>query len=134
MLLAVLGGWLAWGRQHSAGAAPQPYSVAMDCMGYSTKTGRVLMRLTFHSLLDHPFRLRGHVIVSIRHDLPPKPSGAANWTRYADVSATTPLVIMHPGQTYTWSRYSRPVLLNGSTRHLENSGCTVWALPPRLNP
>jgi hypothetical protein len=99
----------------------------MDCEHYNLKTGRVLMKLTVTSRVAHPLRFRGHVIVAIRRIL-----SGDNWARYAHVSANTPLTTIQRGQTFTWSTRSRPVLLHGSTAHLEFGSCSFYANPPRV--
>jgi hypothetical protein len=87
---------------------------------------RVAFTLTITSRVATPLRFRGHTIVAIRRVFSP-----AHWVRYGYVSAKSPLTTISPGATITWSTHSRPVLLHGSTAHLEGGGCTFYADPPR---
>jgi hypothetical protein len=122
-----LGAWSLWPGNRPA-AIKTPFSVIVDCERFNMKTGRVLMKLTVTSRVAHPLRFQGHVTVAIRRIL-----SGDNWVRYAYVSADTPLTTIRRGHTFTWSTHSHPVLLRGSTAHLELGSCVFYANPPRLS-
>jgi hypothetical protein len=104
--------------------------VDVACLSYNAKTGRIPIRLTVSSHVSAPLRFQGHVTVvirRIRHGGDP----AHDWVRYRHVDAETPLLTIPPVGTITWSTVKGPVLLHGSTAHLEAGGCTFYADPPR---
>jgi hypothetical protein len=125
----------AWGYSTTRGSGipiyHPPYRGFADCMRYSSKTGRTPLRLVVKNITKHPLRFRGHVIAAIRENLPTTQDGRHHWRRIAYLGVQTPLVTIAPGAIYRWSRVSRPVLLNGSTRHLEAGSCGFYANPPR---
>jgi hypothetical protein len=131
--LAALGAWdYSTTRGNGISVYRTPYRVEMDCMRYSTRTGRVTMRIAVRNITRRPIRFRGHVFVTIRHDLPTTPDGRKHWHPYAMARGHTPLLTIAPGDTYEWSRRSRPILLHGSTKGLSSGGCGFYANPPRM--
>jgi hypothetical protein len=91
------------------------------------------MRIVIQNITQRPIRFRGHVLVTIRHDLPTAADGRPRWHPYATARARTPLVTIGPEATYEWSRRSRPILLHGSTKRLSSGSCEFYANPPRFS-
>ena len=124
--IAVLAAVGAWGYSTTRGNGiivyQTPYRAEMDCLRYSTQSGRATMRIEVQNITKSPLRFRGYVFVTIRHDRHP----------YATARGQTPLVTIAPGATYDWRRLSRPILLHGSTRHLSSGGCGFYANPPHV--
>ena len=125
-----------WGYSTTRGSGipvyNPPYRAFVDCMNYSSKTGRTRLHLVIRNITKRPIRFRGNVVVSIRLDLATTPDGRHHWRQFAVLDAQTPLVTIPPRTVYRWSRLSRRVLLHGSTRHLEAGSCGFDADPPRL--
>jgi hypothetical protein len=89
--LAALGAWdYSTTRGNGISVYRTPYRVEMDCMRYSTRTGRVTMRIAVRNITRRPIRFRGHVFVTIRHDLPTTPDGRKHWHPYAMARGHSP--------------------------------------------